>query len=195
MYKRLFLDSTLALMLLFTSPRAFSAEAVSTLPTTASNIPILQAEIKRVQEKGSTSQHTSIVVDEAQRMIGCVHNPSASQEKILPVQKFHFTAQQALTSAAPVIIIDRISGMNTPEAHRAGQSEAKYVSSPTVVKINGWRVGYIYTDTEDYHLPIPTSVLRQDGLNTIELEAGFFFLPGDVLSYDEIHFQNISVEY
>jgi len=195
MYKQCFLVSALVLAIASSGLRAFSAEVATALPTAGGSTPILQAKIKLVQEKGSTLQHASIVVDEAPRMIGCAQNPAVSHEKILPVQKFHFSAQQGLTEASPVIIIDRIFGMNTPEAHRAGQSEAKYVSSPTVVKINGQRVGYIYTDTEDYHLPIPTGVLRQDGFNTIELEAGFFFLPGDVLNYDEIHFQNISVEY
>jgi hypothetical protein len=135
-----------------------------------------------------------LLIDGETRVIGGAVDRSDSQQKQLPAQKFPFFIDSKTAQRREVTLrIGSIHGLNTPEAHTAGQSQATFVSSPAVIKLNGVRVGYVYTDGNAIQVRVPQSVLKRDGFNVLQIEAGFYFLPGNRIAYDELELQQVAL--
>lgn len=160
------------------------------------DVPVIKASINR-----QSSELHSIVVDDVPRVVGGDVDLSNAVNKQLPKQKFPFnldakTLSKALNSGkTPVLTIGSIQGLNTPEAHEAGESQADYISSPSVIKINGVKVGYVYTSQNGLQIKVHKKDLRPDGYNTIQIEAGYYFTADNRLAYDTVSFQDISIEF
>jgi hypothetical protein len=152
-----------------------------------------------VQLKGddplvASDRRQQILIDNETRIIGGAIDRSDSVDKQLPVLKFPFFIEGCKCNRGQVTVkIGSIHGINTPEAHAAGQSQANFVSSPAVIKLNGVKVGYIYTDGDAVQVQVPQSVLRRNGFNVLQIEAGFYFLPGNRIAYDELELQQLAL--
>jgi hypothetical protein len=82
-----------------------------------------------------------------------------------------------------------------PEAHQTSSSQASFVSSPTVIKLNGHTVGYLYTEGNILSVPVPNQFLRVSGYNIIQVEACFYFSGENDVACDQIEFQNMLLNY
>lgn len=133
----------------------------------------------------------SLIIDGEIRTLG------GSQQHIhqFPAQKFPFTLDVRALQGDPSLTIGYVRGINTPEAHSTGQSDTSFVSSPAVVKVNGVRIYYIYTAGDLLKIQIPKSALSKDGFNVVQIEAGFYFLPGNKIAYDLIELQHLALSY
>ena len=134
-------------------------------------------------------------IDSRTRQLGGDKDLSNAPQKQLPTQKFPFFLLPQNIKDNVELTIGYIRGINTPEAHQEGQSNTPFVSSPAVIKVNGIRIQYIYTDGELIHVHIPKTVLRNQGFNVIQVEAGFYFLPGNQLAYDQLQLQHLALNY
>jgi hypothetical protein len=177
----------------------FILEASGNLPAFAQELvmqdpPLLKARVEMDQPE------RKLIIDAETRMIGGAIDRSTAYDKQLPAQKFPFFIapirhKQQPYPAPLTLTIGSIRGINTPEAHATGQSQAGFVSSPAVIKINGQRIGYIYTDGEAIQMTVPSETLRPDGFNVLQVEAGFYFLPGNRVAYDELEVQHLALLY
>lgn len=136
-----------------------------------------------------------IEIDNQIRTIGGATSWPKKDLKQLPAQKFPFFINPADIKDKPQLTIGYVRGINTPEAHAAGQSNTGHISSPAVIKVNGIRVQYLYTDEELVSIKIPLSLLKPDGFNVLQVEAGFYFLPGNQVAYDQIELQHLALRY
>jgi|GEM_PF-5321918 len=136
-----------------------------------------------------------IDIDSQTRLLGGDQDLSNSSKKQLPTQKFPFFLRPENIKDNLELTIGYIRGINTPEAHQEGQSNTPFVSSPAVIKVNGIRLQYIYTDGELIRVKIPKDVLQNQGFNVIQVEAGFYFLPGNQLAYDQLQLQHLALNY
>ena len=141
-----------------------------------------------------TSGH-SLEIDQETRVLGGTTDLSGARHKQFPAQKFPFFISPDQITDNLQLTIGYIRGINTPEAHESGQSTANFVSSPAVIKVNGVRIQYIYTDGELIKVTIPRGVLQPHGFNVLQVEAGFYFLPGNRVAYDELQMQHLSLSY
>jgi hypothetical protein len=136
-----------------------------------------------------------LLIDNQTRLIGGAVDRSQGARRQLPAQKFPFFVDAGTAKGPLALTIGYLRGLNTPEAHAAGQSQASFVSSPTVVKVNGVRVGYLYVDGELIRMEGPRSALKPDGFNVLQIEAGFYFLPGNRVAYDELELQHLALVF
>jgi hypothetical protein len=134
-----------------------------------------------------------LLIDNQTRLIGGAVDRSQGVQRQLPAQKFPFFMDAGTAKGPLTLTIGYLRGLNTPEAHVAGQSQASFVSSPAVVKVNGVRVGYLYVDGELIRVEVPRSALKPDGFNVLQIEAGFYFLPGNRVAYDELELQHLAL--
>ncbi len=137
----------------------------------------------------------SLVIDGEVRTLGGSQAQTEGHPRQFPAQKFPFILDAQALKGNPQLTIGYIRGLNTPEAHAAGQSETKFVSSPAVIKVNGVRIQYVYTAGDLLKIQIPKSALKPDGFNVVQIEAGFYFLPGNQVAYDQIELQHIALSY
>lgn len=156
---------------------------------------LLKGSIQQVRHAEREQSPDQLLIDNEIRLIGGVDDRSNSLQKQLPAQKFPFFVAPDTVRQQATLTIGSIRGLNTPEAHQAGQSQADFVSSPAVIKVNGVRVGYIYADGEAVTVQVPQRVLRPDGFNVLQIEAGFYFLPGNRIAYDELELQHLALNF
>jgi hypothetical protein len=141
------------------------------------------------------SAERSLSIDTEMRTLGGAIDRSNTENKQLPAQKFPFFLNPDDTKDNLQLTIGYVRGINTPEAHQAGQSNASFVSSPAVIKVNGVRIHYIYTDGDMIQVTIPKALLQPQGFNVVQVEAGFYFLPGNRIAYDELQLQHLALSY
>jgi len=134
-------------------------------------------------------------IDREERALGGDQDLSSAPVRQLPAQKFTFFLDNAGIQDNLHLSIGYMRGLNTPEAHEEGQSHTAFVSSPSVIKVNGVRLQYIYTAGEMIKVNIPKSILRPDGFNVVQVEAGYYFLPGNRVAYDQVQFQHLAINY
>jgi hypothetical protein len=132
----------------------------------------------------------AIVVDRYPRMLG-----GDVADHLAPKIKLPFGVSTGGGGGVPILTIGRIDGLNTAEAHALGQSDAPYVSSPVVIKVNGKRIHYVTRNGESVQVEIPPAVMRPYGLNMIQIEAGYYLPGGNRIAYDTIRFQNVSIQF
>jgi hypothetical protein len=156
---------------------------------------LLKGSIQQIRQADQEQNPDQLVIDNQFRVIGGAEDRSNSVQKQLPAQKFPFFVAANNVRQQATLTIGSIRGLNTPEAHQSGQSQADFVSSPAVIKVNGVRVGYIYTDGEAVTMQVPRRVLRPDGFNVLQIEAGFYFLAGNRIAYDELELQHLALNF
>jgi hypothetical protein len=114
-----------------------------------------------------------------------------------PVKKLIFSLAGTPAPAGFVRLeLEGLYGVSTAEAHALGQQASEYVSSPTTLKINGVRFQHFTLNTADtLVVDIPASMLKPQGFNIIQLEAGYFFDENEALAYDEVSTGSIHLSY
>ncbi len=156
----------------------------------------LKIKVSKFYDAVEEAFNPQVVVMQNHRVLGGEVDMSRSANKRLPAEKFPFTLNfKNKANIRPVLTIGSISGINTPEAHKRGQASANHISSPVVIKVNGIRVQYVYENGQNIKLAIPPHVFRKEGFNTIQVEAGYYFPEDNRIAYDEIHLDNIGLDF
>jgi hypothetical protein len=132
-----------------------------------------------------------VLVDDKLRIIGGDIEQARPPKIKLP---FYLEASKVLNHA-PRLSLGVVRGIHTPEAHALGQASHDHVSAPALLKVNGKKLKYLYTNSNHLEVPIPLSYLRKNGVNTITLEAGYYFPEENHIAYDQIQFQHVGVIY
>jgi hypothetical protein len=168
-------------------------------PERAKGEPVLlkgHARISTEQPASEPMNATHVMeIDREERALGGDQDLSSAPVRQLPAQKFTFFLDNAGLQDNLHLSIGYMRGLNTPEAHEEGQSHTDFVSSPSVIMVNGVRLQYIYTAGEMIKVNIPKSLLRPDGFNVVQVEAGYYFLPGNRVAYDQVRFQHLAINY
>jgi hypothetical protein len=132
-----------------------------------------------------------IVIDDRQREIG-----GDRKDGLKPLMKLAFALQSDQIKGTTIgVTIGQIEGFNTPEAHQLRQNTASHISSPAVIKVNGEKVDYIYTSQKNHTIYIPKYRLNPNGINTLQIQAGYYFKDKNSLAYDQLSIQQISLTY
>ena len=152
----------------------------------------LQDAVYRQSSNRSFGSH-AVVIDTMPRTLGGAYVASGPNKQ-LPTQKFPFSAPSGV-SGSPTLHIGALSGINTPEAHAQGTSTANHISSPVVIKVNGKRVQYVYTNGQDIKVKLPAYAINPNGFNVVQIEAGYYFPQENEIAYDEIHLQHLALDF
>lgn len=151
--------------------------------------------------KSSFGNH--VVIDNTARVIGgdvpyyAGGHPLTGQHKVTPVIKLPFTVnhgENAGMAGAAVLTIGMVQGINTPQAHKKGQSSTHYVSSPSLIKINGHRVVWLYENGHDIRVKVPAHLINKDGINILQFESGFYFPEENRIAYDQVLVKNLALD-
>lgn len=135
--------------------------------------------------------NTIIPIDTHTRIIG-----GTEKEGRMPGIKLAFTAQPKHIPGQMVRLkIGHLSGFNTPQAHAMGENTSEHISSPAVVKINGKKVKYFYTNVDGLELPISKAYLNPNGFNVIQIDAGYYFEDRNKIAYDKLKVKGLALLY
>jgi hypothetical protein len=168
--------------------------ASATYTSSYPNSPIIQAGVS-YRDPHSPAHSDRLQIDSNIRRIGGAGGKNNIASGQPPLQKFVFQAEVPSQVGYSNLIIGRIKGINTSEAHQLGLSKVNFISSPTVIKVNGQPVGYIYTEAQNVTVQVPNRVMHPNGFNTVQIEAGFYYPTQDYIAYDEVEFQDLALEY
>lgn len=102
-----------------------------------------------------------------------------------------FRLSEIPQGSRPLLQIGVIMGLDTLQAHRAGQSSANAFSSPVKVRMNGYDIGYLTVNGLKQQVPIPPALLRPNGDNLLEVEAGHHRPDGVRIDYDDMELMNL----
>ena len=148
------------------------------------------AGVQHTYIKKQANQH-SIVLDDEYRLLG-----GTIKDGRAPTIKLPFVLDGKKVKGNSVeMVIGSINGIHTPEAHRLGQAWEGHVSSPAVVKLNGKKVDYIYTNGSNVTVRLPRKHFRKNGINVVQIDAGYYFQNQTTLAYDSLSFQDVAVVY
>jgi hypothetical protein len=100
----------------------------------------------------------------------------------------------SLDSDTLTLDIGSIIGLDTTMAHALHQSLAPHESSPIVIKVNGQKLAYISKNGEHQRIPIPKQNLNANGLNLLEIEAGYHVPNGTRVDYDDLELMNLILQ-
>lgn len=156
----------------------------------------MNQELQDANHRQSTSRSFgshAVVIDTMPRTLGGAYVPSGPNKQ-LPTQKFPFSAP-SMGGGSPTLHIGALYGINTPEAHAQGTSTANHVSSPVVIKVNGKRVQYVYTNGENIKVKLPAYAINPNGFNVVQIEAGYYYPQENEIAYDEIHLQHLALDF
>jgi hypothetical protein len=168
------------------------------LNTTQASSFLLRGSLHHRETERSKDLETSsnyIEIDREARTIGSEFSLSNINKRQLPTQKFPFYMSADGVKDTLLLTIGYIRGVNTPEAHAIGQSNTDFVSGPTVIKLNGIKIHYLYTDGYRIGIRVPRSILKLDSLNVLQVDAGFYFQSDNQVAYDQIQFQHLTLYY
>lgn len=153
---------------------------------------------KGLGRHGRTRRSKEIVavpmqLDDQARTIGGKLTDSDAA-KLRPAQKYLFELPKVVGNKTVWLSIGKLSGIHTPQAHTLGQTSEDHISSPMAIKLNGKTIQYVYVNGDNLHIRIPKSLLRKDGYNALQLQAGYYYSAADTIAYDRVSFENVRLE-
>lgn len=146
-------------------------------------------------------EHRVIVIDDRLRHLGDnSFSPNSAgagkfrhaSEGVVLAFQFHLNGLQP--SSQPVLQIGSIIGLDTRQAHLLNQNNIPYTSSPMVVRLNGTEIAYLQINGDHQRIEIPPGKLATNGLNTLEIEAGYHTPGGVRIDYDDFELMNLQLE-
>lgn len=136
----------------------------------------------------------TIIIDNRVRYLGMsLPDEATTQSRITPTLKFPFTVTNRSKGQQATLTIGYIEGINTREAHRLGQSNKDYISSPVVIKLNGQKVHYLSTNGQDIRIRIPAYLINKNGVNILQIESGYYFPARNEVAYDLIRLKDLAL--
>jgi len=136
----------------------------------------------------ATELPQSQLLDDFSRTIG-----GNEADQLKPAQKYVFEVPR-VTNQPMWLTIGSLEGIHTPQAHALGQTTDTHISSPLTIKLNGKAVQYIHTNGQNIQIRLPAHLLRADGYNTLQVQAGYYFPKANTIAYDVITFSNVRLE-
>ncbi len=105
------------------------------------------------------------------------------------VRRFRLNGMQP--GPRPVLQVGVVMGLDTLQAHMAGQSNANAASSPVIVRLNGHDIAYITVNGLRQQIPVPPGLLRPHGDNLLEVKTGYHLPDGVRIDYDDMELMNL----
>lgn len=110
-----------------------------------------------------------------------------------PGLRIPFSLEGLGISESPVLQIGSIIGLDTRMAHLLSLSRINSAASPLLIKLNGTVIAQIQVNGDNQKIRLPKPILRANGINILEIEAGFHFVEAKGLDYDDMELMHIVV--
>lgn len=68
-------------------------------------------------------------------------------------------------------------------------------SSPTIIKLNGKRVSVLSNNGTDLEVALPRQNLSKNGMNVLQIQAGYYWASPNTLAYDSLSLDGLSLIY
>ena len=145
---------------------------------------------------------TTVIIDDAIRHLGDgTYAPNSAgsykfrQQAQGPVLTKKFRLNGSIESSHVILTVGSVVGLDTIDAHYAGQSRFHKSSSPMVVTLNGSVVGYIKTNGDGTQFVIPKHQLSLNGVNTLAIHTGYHRPDGVRIDYDDMEFMLLTLDF
>lgn len=98
------------------------------------------------------------------------------------------------SSNKSILQIGTIIGMDTSEAHALKQSAVPFASTPVIIRLNGTEIGHLNVNGDHQRIQVATSQLNLNGINVLEIEAGYQIRKDTRIDYDDLEIMNVQLE-
>jgi hypothetical protein len=115
-------------------------------------------------------------------------------DSLSPAKKLAFSVQHPRFGQSVLLQLEGINGLSTSQAHATHTAVSHYVSAPAVIKVNGHKIATITNNTADtIAIEVPSTILKANGFNTLQVEAGHYFDETQALRYNELSIGKVAV--
>ncbi len=110
-----------------------------------------------------------------------------------PAMRYQFSLDGVALSNSPCLKIGSIIGLDTAMAHYLSGNHIGVNASPLLVKLNGNLIARVQVNGDDQKIMLPKDLLHLQGVNTLEIEAGFHYPEPGRIDYDDMEMMHLVV--
>jgi hypothetical protein len=108
-----------------------------------------------------------------------------------PALRIPFNLQGVEISDAPILQIGSIIGLDTAMAHYLSGNHMTVYATPLLIKLNGQIIAKVDVNGDKKRIHIPKTLIKRQGTNLLEVEAGYHYLESGSIDYDDMELMHL----